>query len=327
MWKGSNLPFLFCGKVRCMAIKFTPEYNAEIRRVVKNFNQKRNRAIKRGFKLLPPLLTTKELKMRYQTKSELDRELKRIKRFNRSGDEALKIVETAGGAKAIKWEYDYLKSNLRSAIKFYDREIAEAARLNTPMQVTKKEYLNNMKAKRDYLNLELSQLDQSQFQTYRATIKEYLRTNMMRANGYRNWMKEVELIMRQLGYDNKTINRFFEGFDVLTPRQFLTMYRQNSLISRIYELYIPNNDGTFELSTNEEDAKDLIDTLMEQKDEMIRKAKAEDEIDGKGLEEFVKSLNDEKLEVIRESGTSTLKKKNLTDEQIKIAEALGLKLE
>lgn len=306
-----------------MAIKFTPEYNAEIRRVVKNFNQKRNRAIQRGFKLLPPLLTTKELKMRYQTKSELDRELNRIKRFNRSGDEALRIVETSGGAKAIKWEYDYLKSNLRSAIKFYDREIEEATRFSTPMQVTKAEYLNNMRAKRDYLNLELSQLNQSQFRTFRATINEYLHANEARTNGYRNWMKEVELIMRQLGYDNKTINKFFEGFDSLTPRQFLTMYQQNSLISRIYELYIPTNDGTFELSTSEEDAKDLIDTLMEEKDEMILKAKAEEEMLGKNLDEFVKELTNMKLSENRKEGKAKLKRKDLTPEQIKQLEELG----
>lgn len=306
-----------------MAIKFTPEYNAEIRRVVKNFNQKRNRAIQRGFKLLPPLMTTKELKMRYQTKSELDRELNRIKRFNRSGDEALKIVETSGGAKAIKWEYDYLKSNLRSAIKFYDREIEDAARLNTSMQVAKAEYLNNMRAKRDYLNLELSQLNQSQFRTFRATINEYLHANEARANGYRNWLNEVEVIMRNLGYDNKSINKFFEGFDSLTPRQFLNMYRQNPLVSRIYELYIPTNDGSFRLSTTEDDAKELIDTFIEEKNEMILKAKTEDEMSGKNLDKFVQELTNMKLSENRKKGKAKLKRKDLTPEQIKQLEELG----
>lgn len=306
-----------------MAIKFDPAYNAEIRRVVRNFNQKRNRAIKRGFKLLPPLLSTKELKLRYETKSELNRELNRIKRFNRSGDEALKIVETSGGAKAIKWEYDYLKSNLRYAKQFYDREIEDARNLDTPMQVAKVEYINNMKAKRDYLNLELSQLNQSQFRTFRSTINEYLHANEARANGYRNWMNEVEVIMRNLGYDNKSINKFFEGFDSLTSRQFLTMYRQNPLVSRIYELYIPTNDGRFKLSTTEDDAKELIDTFIEEKNEMIMKAKAEDEMNGKKLDEFVQELTSEKLGKIREEGRAKLKRKDLTPKQIKQLEELG----
>lgn len=306
-----------------MAIKFDKAYNAEIRRVVRNFNQKRNRAIKRGYKYLPPKMTVSELKSRYTSRSQLNRDLNALKRFNREGDKALKVVETSGGAKAIKWEYDYLKKNLQYAKEFYDREIEDAARLDTNMRVAKAEYLNNLKSKRDYLNLELAELSQSQFRTFRNTINEYLYANERNMKGYRNWMNEVELIMRNLGYDNKTINKFFEGFNELTPRQFLTMYRQSQLVSRIYELYIPTKDHSFKLSTTEEDAKDLINTFMVEKDEMIKKAKMQDEIDDKGLEEFVKSLTDEKLAERNREGKAKLQRKKLTAEQIKQLEELG----
>lgn len=306
-----------------MAIKFDPAYNAEIRRVVKNFNQKRNRAIKRGYRYLPPTLTVSELKSRYTTRRQLNRDLNLIRKFNTKGDDALRVVETSGGAKAIKWEYEYLKKNLQYAKEFYDREIRDAARLDTPMMVAKSEYINNLKSKRDYLNLELSELSQSQFRTFRNTINEYLYANERNLSGYRNWMNEVELIMRNLGYDNKTINKFFEGFNELTPRQFLNMYRQSALVSRIYELYIPTKDHSFKLSTTEEDAKDLINTFMIEKDEMIKKAKMQDEIEDKGLEEFVKSLTDEKLTQRRREGKAKLKRKDLTAEQIKQLEELG----
>lgn len=306
-----------------MAIKFDKAYNAEIRRVVRNFNQKRNRAIKRGYKYLPPKMTVSELKSRYTSRSQLNRDLNALKRFNREGDKALKVVETSGGAKAIKWEYDYLKRNLKYAKEFYDREIEDAARLDTPMMVAKSEYINNLKSKRDYLNLELTELSQSQFRTFRNTINEYLYANERNMSGYRNWMNEVELIMRNLGYDNKTINKFFEGFNELSPRQFLTMYRQSQLVSRIYELYIPTRDHSFRLSTTEEDAKDLINTFMVEKDEMIKKAKMQDEIKTQGLEEFVKSLTDEKLAKRNREGKAKLQRKNLTAEQIKQLEELG----
>ena len=307
-----------------MAIRFDPAYNAEIRRVVRNFNQKRNRAIKRGYKYLPPKMTVSELKSRYTSRSQLNRDLNALKRFNREGDKALKVVETSGGAKAIKWEYDYLKRNLQYAKEFYDREIEDAARLDTPMMVAKAEYINNLRSKRDYLNLELAELSQSQFRTFRNTINEYLYANERNMSGYRNWMNEVELIMRNLGYDNKTINKFFEGFNELSPRQFLTMYRQSQIVSRIYELYIPTRDHSFRLSTTEEDAKDLINTFMVEKDEMIKKAKMQDEIKTQGLEEFVKSLTDEKLTQRRnDSGKAKLKRKDLTAEQIKQLEELG----
>lgn len=306
-----------------MAIKFDKAYNAEIRKVVHNFNQKRNRAIKRGYNHLPPRLTVSELKARYTTRSQLNRDLNALKKFNRDGDKALKTVETSGGAKAIKWEYDYLKKNLQYAKEFYDREIHEASKLDTDMLVAKSEYINNLKSKREYLNLELAELNQSQFRTFRNTINEYLYANERNMSGYRNWMNEVELIMRNLGYDNKTINKFFEGFNELTPRQFLNMYRQSQLVSRIYELYIPTRDHSFKLSTTEEDAKDLINTFMIEKDEMIKKAKMQEEIEDRGLEEFVQSLTEEKLTQRREEGKAKLQRKNLTAKQIKQLEELG----
>lgn len=306
-----------------MAIKFDSKYNAEISRVVKNFNQKRNRAIKRGYHFLPPALTVKELKSRYDNRKQLNRELSQLKRFNRQGDKALKVVETSGGAKAIKWEYDYLKSNLRYAKEFYERELEDAMKLDTPMLVAKSEFINNLKAKRDYLDLELAELNQSQFKTFKATINEYLYANERNMKGYRAWMNEVELIMRNLGYDNKTIDKFFEGFDQLTPRQFLTMYRQSALISRLYELYVPNRDLEFTLSTTEDDAKDLINTFMLEKDEMIKKAKMQDEIEERGLEEFVQSLTKEKLKSNRQEGKVKLKRKNLTPDQIQKLKELG----
>lgn len=306
-----------------MAIKFTKEYNDEIKRVVRNFNQKRNRAIKRGYHFLPPKLTVSELKSRYTSRSQLNRDLNAYKKFNREGDKALKVIETSGGAKAIKWEYDYLKKNLQYAKQFYDREIESARKLDTPLMVAKAEYINNLKTKREYLDLELAELSQSQFRTFRNTINDYLYANERNMQGYRGWMNEVELIMRNLGYDNKTINKFFEGFDQLTPRQFLNMYRQSNLVSRIYELYIPTNDKTFKLSTTEDDAKDLINTFMIEKDEMIKKAKLEEEIDDQGLEEFVQSLTEKKLKQRRKETKAKIPRKELTEEQIKQLKELG----
>lgn len=256
-----------------MAIRFDKNLNSEMRRVVRNFNQKRNRAIKRGYHYIPQPLTVSELKRRYTSRSDLIRDLNRISQFNRGKDEVLKVVETSGGAKAIKWEYDYLKANLKYAQSFFDREIENASKLDTELNVAKMEYVNNLKTKRQFLELEFAELNQSQFNTMRATINEALNVNNRNLASYRGWMNEVENIMRYLGYSNKEINSFFKGFDELTPEQFLKMYRQNALVSRIYELYIPSREEGFTLSTTEDDAKDLINTFIAEKQEMIEKAK------------------------------------------------------
>ena len=304
-----------------MAIRYDKNYNAKIERVVRNFNQKRNRLIKRGFTHLPDVLTVSELKSRYEKRKDLNKELNFLTKFN--SDTGVKTLETSGGAKAIKWEYDYLKKNIKYAKDYYDREIAKLRYLDTPLQVSKAEYLNNLKAKRDYLNLELSELNQQQYNTYKSTINESLQANYMQKAKYRGWLNEVETIMRHLGYDNKTINKFFEGFDKLTPHQFITMYRQSNLISRIYELYIPSKeeDGEFKLSTTEEDARELINTVMAEKEDMIRKAKETEKEMQKGLalEKFTKETENFKEEKV----TNKLKRSELSDEQIKQLEELG----
>lgn len=256
-----------------MAIKYTPDFNKEIRRIVSNFNRKRNRAIKRGFTHLPDRVLVSDLKKRYESRKLLEQELKLLKSFNEEKDSALDIVETMGGARLTSWELKYLRNNIEYAKQFYDRQIQEAGEIQTDMMISKAEYINNLRAKRSYLDMELSQLSPSQLKTYKRTIDEYLSANKRDINAYRSWLKEVETIMRHMGYGNDTINRFFEGFENLTPRQFVTMYRQNSIISRIYELYLPSREGDFRLSTDEEDAENLLDTFMQQKDEMIEKAK------------------------------------------------------
>ena len=50
-----------------MAIRYDANYNREISRVVKNFNNKRNRAIKRGLKNVPAPIKVSDLKARYRT--------------------------------------------------------------------------------------------------------------------------------------------------------------------------------------------------------------------------------------------------------------------
>ena len=308
-----------------MAIRYDKDYNAKINRIVRNFNQKRNRAIKRGFKYIPPALTVSELKARYENRTDLNRELKLISKFNADKDEALKVVETTGGAKAIKWEMDYLKANIRHAKDYYDREIKKVQHLDTEMNVTKKEYLNNLITKRNYLDLELAELDPSQLRTYRKTIDEYLYANERKLQGYRNWMSEVEQIMRVLGYNNQTIDEFFEGFDELTPEQFLRLYQQSAIVSRIYELYIPTNDGSFKLSTTEDDAKELIDTFMAEKDEMINRIKVQEGVER--IERLVTTATPEEIAKITRDPKKKRKLEELTEHDIEMAEALGLSIE
>lgn len=270
-----------------MAIRYDSNYNAKINRVVKNFNQKRNRAIKRGFKNVPAPIKVSDLKARYTSRRELNKQLTQLTRFSRGGDAVLKKVENEGGATAIKWELDYLKSNLKAAKEFFANEykLVSSKVGDFPGERMR---LDNLAKKMNTLDLDLAYMNQSQFNSYRSAIREYINKPKKYGAGYRGFLSEVETVMRIVGIDEKTIDQFFEKFSVLTPDQFHKLYETSDLISRVYEIAgSPNVPGTIKLNTSKDEAKDLIDTLLEETDDLVQQAQFDDKI----LEDFVKETN------------------------------------
>ena len=260
-----------------MAIRYNKELNRQISRDVHNFNQNRNRAIKRGLKNAPPLAKVSDLKARYTSRKELDKELARLRQF-KAGD-ALKQVETQGGATAIKWELDYLKKITNETKKFYDREILSTRRYlaKFPHQrdIGKEERLNELLDKRAFLDLEVTQLNALDYKTYRATVYEYTMAHTRDARAYRGFLSEVEAVMRMVEIPEDTINTFMKKFKVLTPEEFIYLYNNSDLIGRIYELADSPTLGKMKLNTDVDDAKDKIETLLEEQDILI--AQAQDE--------------------------------------------------
>ena len=252
-----------------MAIRYDKSFNKEITRVVHNFNQKRNRAIKRGYTHLPPRLLVSELKSRYTTKSELIKELKFIESFNKKKD-LIKVVENEGGAKSIKWDYLRLKRNIEGAKKHYDRLIAEVAKGDTIYDIGKKHLLETYTRQREILDLDLSQLSQNDFNTFRATINKYEKFNYLASRSYKGFLSEVLEVIKYSGYSEEVANQFVEKFKVLTPQQFVILYNDSNLIKRVYDIAdSPIHGASLKFNTDRRDAKEVIDALFEQTDEII----------------------------------------------------------
>lgn len=273
-----------------MAIRYDSNYNAKINRVVKNFNQKRNRAIKRGFKNVPAPIKVSDLKARYTSRRELNKQLTQLTRFSRGGDAVLKKVENEGGATAIKWELDYLKSNVKAAKEFFAKEyrIVSSKVGDFPGERMR---LDNLSKKMSTLDLDLAYMNQSQFNSYRSAIREYINKPKSYAAGYRGFLSEVESVMRIVGIDENTINNFFGKFSVLSPEQFHHLYETSDLIARVYEIAdSPDVPGTLKLNTSKDEARDLINTLLEETDDLVKDAQFDEKI----LEEFEKTTNEMK---------------------------------
>lgn len=243
---------------------FDPDFNAEIRRVVYNFNRKRNRGIKRGFKYLPDKLYVRDIKEQFRTKGEIEKYLHQIEQFNLMGSSAYEEVITEGGAKTSRYNLNFIRDNLQATRDFYDREIAEARRLFEADQYSmgRRDYLFNLETKRKELDLDINELTQSQLNAFEKYTNNMLNEHKSKLNAYRGFLGVVEEVMKMTGVDMKQRNKFFEKMSNLTPAQFVKMYRDSDVVERVYELLVSPKTGQHFINTSDEDAENLINNLI-----------------------------------------------------------------
>lgn len=255
-----------------MAIRYTPEYNAEIRRIVHNFNQTRNRAEKAGVpkNRLPNPVKVSELKSNYKTKRALERALNRLDKFSRrSTNERITIGDNF---KTTKWNYDYVKGNRDLAQEYFKKEFDRVEK-RVSQYPGERDYLNTISAKIDILSKDIDKLEEREFKASLNAVNEFMQAPSQRKSAYRGYLAVVEDVMDTLNIDNTKKNAFFKKFEQLTPTQFLYMYDNNALIERVYELYFKRNEnGEVQLNTDVNSANEIIDELLEQANFMVEDA-------------------------------------------------------
>lgn len=250
-----------------MAIRFDADYNAEIKRIVYNFNRKRNRAIKKGIpkKFLPDKVFVSDLKISFTNKRDLNRELENLQRFNELGSSAFAVVETLGGGRTSKYQFEYIKNNLKATREFYDRQIEEVKEIISldKHNHSLDSYLLTLMNHRQTLDLDVNTLTDSQLKSVNKYINKSKNYVQHQIRGYRGFLSVVETVMRILDYSDETINTFFDKMSELSPSEFLKMYRHSDTIAKIYDLIPspPIKNGRL-LSSDDEDARGYIDELL-----------------------------------------------------------------
>ena len=255
-----------------MAIRYNKNLNEKIRNEVRNYNARISRMEKRGVSRLPQKIMVSEIKSRYKTRPELERELNRISKLNRKN--VTKSVTISGGAKVADWQYTYAKTNRQSAKAYFEKQYA---RVNKRMAKFPGErtYLDTISAKLKLLDKPTDTLNQNEFRSIISTINEFATSPTQLKARYRGFLSEVEWVMDKVGIDDAEKEAFFKKFKTLTPEQFLYAYDNNDVINRIYQLY-KKDYGAEEAYLNvnsPDDAESLINRLMEQADVMIEDAK------------------------------------------------------
>lgn len=260
-----------------MTIKFDENLNNEIRRTVRNFNAKvkRYKTRTRGKGMLPQKLYVRELKAKYsdKTRAELNRQLKLYQSFGNK----TAMDKATSESRLSKWEQDYFKQNLAKTREFYQNEIADLERIignNLGQHLRISERLINLRRKEDYLNKDLSTLDESEIKIMRNVYNYAERSDEIKAKSFRLYLSQLERTMENLGYSKSDIDTLLNKFNVLSENEFTELIRNEDLIDGVYDLIdSPKSRGDYELMTDEARARDIITDIQNSADEIIAKYK------------------------------------------------------
>lgn len=275
--------------------KFSKAFNEEIYRTVKSFNQRVDRAEKRGLNNLPDRQSVAELKARYSTVNDMKKELGFLRQMNLNR-RSLDIITTAGGAKMTQWEFDYLKGNLNNVKKFYDTmlKVSRNRYGNYPYNTALKTEVLNLEARRAYLNRNINELSRSELLTFRRYMQRYKQANKRADNYFDKYLMALGELGKYNEKNRKTVTEIRKKINGLSPALFEEIYKNHDIISDLFDFIIspPIETEDTEKSKakfnyyNTQAINDKIDVIQEKLDLWIEEAQGNlDKINLEGLTE------------------------------------------
>lgn len=264
-----------------MAIRYTPEFNKRISRIVRRYNT----ALKKAHDIdkirkdrLPDPVSVKSLKSSYTKRRDLERELRTLEKFSR---QSVKNEQRGG---ISNYEYESIKKNRQVTIKYFEntvRVLRSKALNNYPSELNR---VKTIERNLDILRKGASRATDDELKTMKAYVDKYRKSFTLQASGYRGFMSEIEMIIDYLNLsaseDEKITDEqkeaFFKKFSALTPEEFYEIYEEKDLVERVYMLADSPKytGGELKLYGSSEYARDLINTLMEEADLLIAEVKS-----------------------------------------------------
>lgn len=220
--------------------RYTPEFNAYARRVVKSFNQRVMRAEKRGLKNLPSLRSVRELKAQFNTEDDLKKELASLREFNENRN-ALDQKMLGEEARLTTWEFNYIKENMADVRDFYKRVLERTRKRyeNNPFDMAIRNDVLNLEERVQYLNRDVLELTKSELATFRKYLNRYKNRNRTDQNFYDFYYESFDFLGRVAGVDENKMNYMKQQINSLTPEEFYEFYKQNTEMKDILK-YVPS---------------------------------------------------------------------------------------
>ena len=283
-----------------MARKFDADFNEEIYKTVRNFNQKIRRAERRGEKGLPKLRYVSELKAQFTTKTDMKRELNQLQKIL-NNKEALRRHQTKDGT-ITNWEYDYIVSNLRSTEKWIDRELEKAKERykNFPDHLYAiRADVKTLEHEKRVITSDLNKLTAAQLKVVGGTIERYKRRNIRITAGREYFMRNLDYLLTAKGTPVEKRKDIYKKLNALSNDQFNDLYNNHDVISEIMVM-IPsfpdaNNEKKMaEFEAANETTRDVLEAFEEGIDYYIDEVKG-DVIFDASTQQYVSKKQYEKI--------------------------------
>lgn len=259
-----------------MAIRYDAKLNKKITKTVKNFNAKvrYNKTKTRGRGMLPQTISVKELKDKYsdKTRAELDKQLKLYQSFGKRD-----ALDKTDGSRLSKWEREYFETNRAKTENFYTKEINDLEKIigDKPEYFMRQhDRMVNLRRKLEKLNTDLSSLNEDQIKILRGVYNYAERSEIVKQQGFRLYLSQLERTMENLGYSKQEIDTLVGKFNTLSENEFTEMIRNEDLIDAVYDLIdSPKQRGKYQLMTDEKRAIGIITSIQNQADALVTKYK------------------------------------------------------
>lgn len=215
-----------------MAIRYNKEFNAEIQKVVRNFNKKVDRLERSEQEIRPEKITVTELKQSYADRRQLKRKLRQLKEFSKRGAE--QVILTPGGAEMTEWEFQTGKADYSYA----RRKIA--ARIQKYPQREKSPYLKddnyvNDKARLDELKIDFKNLSNEQLRKISKTVEMELTSRLREETFKNNLMKRVRGTLLSQGYDSDYVEGVMSKLQSFSGEQLLQIYKNEQALADVMD--------------------------------------------------------------------------------------------
>lgn len=249
--------------------KYSPEFNKELRRTVKSFNQKIRRAEARGVKGLPEIRSVRELKAQFAVENDLKREMESLKTLL-NNKEALQRRRLKEGT-VSNWQYDYIVRNLEETKRKVDRELerTKERQKDVPEYLfASRADLATLEARKESLSRDIDTLTADELRTVGAIVRRYKRTNIRVSNGRKYFMETLDQILAFKDVDIKERREIARKLNELTNEEFHEFYKRHDVVTDVFvKIPSPKKEQEFQ---DDAETKAIVKEFTEDLDKNIK---------------------------------------------------------